>query len=304
MAFILINVFLILVKEILDRITQKKSMKTKIHLLLSTFLVLTILACKNDKQENKKDTLVSAKKESTSQFQNQAHELVYQMTQKVGDYNKLASKKDVVYTYTYQTPDGKTDVTTEKYIFDGELSYGAYKKHERTLADLDGIIEQSYDGTEFWLKHNGELINDPAALKRVAFNRPTNFYWFTMMQKLLDPGLNYEYIKEQTVNNKVYDVVKVSFESKDNTPKDIYQVYINKDTKLVDQFLFTVMDFGKATPSLMEVEYENIDGLLLPTKRRYKKSNWDAEVTDAPWILVNWTDIKFNNGLSKAEFRK
>ena len=192
----------------------------------------------------------------------------------------------------------------KKYIFDGELSYGAYKKHERTLADLDGLIEQSYDGNEFWLKHNGTLINDPAALKRVAFNRPTNFYWFTMMQKLMDPGLNYEYIKEQTVNNKTYDVVKVSFESKDDKPKDIYQVYINKDTKLVDQFLFTVMDFGKDSPSLMEVEYEEIGGLMLPTKRRYKKSNWDAEVTNGPWILVNWTDIKFNNGLNKAEFKK
>ena len=42
-------------------------------------------------------------------FENKGHELVYNMVQKVGDYNKLFDKKDVTYTYTYQTPDGKTD---------------------------------------------------------------------------------------------------------------------------------------------------------------------------------------------------
>ena len=89
----------------------------KINLLLSSLLVLTFIACKNDKQETKNDTLVSTEKASKPQFKNKAHELVFQMTQKVGDYSKLVSKKDVVYTYTYQTPDGKTDVTTEKIYF-------------------------------------------------------------------------------------------------------------------------------------------------------------------------------------------
>ena len=276
----------------------------RINLAVSIILIFTFISCKNDTQQKVKDTPIKALKENKPEFKNKGHELVYQMTQKVGDYSKLAAKKDVVYTYTYQTPDGKTDISTEKYMFDGELSSGNYIKHERTLDNLEGQIEQGYDGSEFWLKHNGDIVKDSVALKRVAFNRPTNYYWFTMMQKLLDPGLDYEYIKEQKVGGATYDVVKVTFESKNNEPKDIYQVYINKDTKLVDQFLFTVMDFGKSEPSLMEIKYENIEGLLIPTQRRYKKSNWDAEVTNEPWILVNWSDIKFDNGLSKADFRK
>lgn len=225
------------------------------------------------------------------------------MVQKVGDYNKLLEKKNVIYTYTYQTPDGKTDVSTEKYIFTGELSYGAYKKHDRTFPNLEGLIEQGYDGSEYWLKNNGTIINDDVLLKRVAFNRPTNFYWFSMMQKLLDPGLYYEYLEEKTLNDIKYDVVKVSFESKDDKPKDIYQLYINKETNLVDQFLFTVVDFGRMDPLLMKMEYENIEGLLIPTKRKYKNSDWSAEETSKPWIIVNWTDIKFNNNLTKTDFK-
>ncbi|MCL5128823.1 DUF6503 family protein [Algibacter sp. L4_22] len=276
----------------------------KINFLLSIVTVFALTSCKNDAKQNKKETPINSVVEQKQEFQNQAHELVYQMVQKVGDYSKLASKKDVVYTYTYQTPDGKTDVIIEKYIFNGELSYGAYQKHERTLADLHGLIEQGYDGNGFWIKHNGAPLNDPAALKKAAFNRPTNFYWFAMMQKLLDPGLQYEYISEQTINNNTYDVVKVSFDPKNDKPSDTYQLYINKETKLVDQFLFTVMDFGRTEPMLMVMEYEQVEDLLIPTKRKYKKSNWDAEVTKEPWILVNWTDIKFNNGLTKADFTK
>ncbi|GAK90670.1 hypothetical protein JCM19297_1986 [Nonlabens ulvanivorans] len=56
-------------------------------------------------------------------------------------------------------------------------------------------------------------------------------------------------------------------------------------------------------PSLMQMEYENIDGLLIPTKRKYKASDWQATVTDAPWIHVNWTDIKFNNDINDLDFQ-
>lgn len=276
----------------------------KINLVFSIILIFTLISCKDNTQQIKKQNPSNGIQENNLKFKNKGYELVYQTSQKTGNYSQLISKKDVVYTYTYQTPDGKSDISTEKYIFNGELSYGLYKKHERTLANLVGQIEQGYDGSEFWLKHNGKIVTDSVSLKRVAFNRPTNFYWFTMIQKLLDPGLNYEYIEEQTIGEIKYDIVKITFETKDNKPKDIYQIYINKETKLIDQFLFTVIDFGKTEPFLMEIKYETIEGLLIPTKRRYKNSNWDAKITDDPWILVNWSDIKFDNGLNKLDFQK
>lgn len=238
-------------------------------------------------------------------FQNEGHELVYKMVQKVGSYKKLASYEGVEYTYTYKTPDNKTDISNEKYFFENELSYGEYVKHERTLPELEGVIEQGYDGNEFWLKHNGNILKEENYLKRVKFNRPTNYYWFTMMQKLLDPGLKYEYLGDKVIEGGSYDIVKVTFESVDDKPTDIYQLYINKETLLVDQFLFTVADFGKMEiPNLMKVKYEEIQGILIPTKRKYKKSTWDALVTDEPWVEVNWSNIKFKNKIRKEDFAK
>jgi hypothetical protein len=272
-----------------------------ITLIFVSFLAFT--SCKNTSKKEVKEIITQEK--SVVNFQNKGHELVYNMVEKVGNYQKLRSKKDVIYTYTYTTPDGKSDISTEKYIFDGELSYGEYRVHQRTLPLLKGIMEQGYDGKDYWLKANGTLVNDTAALKRVMFSRPTNFYWFTMFQKLLDPGLSYKYLGKKEVNNKRYYIVKVSFESKNDKPTDIYQLYINRETGLVDLFLFTVADFGIIEkPLLMQMEYEKVGDFLIPTKRKYKKSTWEAEVNDSQWILVNWSDIKFDNNLKKEKFIK
>ncbi|GAK90669.1 hypothetical protein JCM19297_1985 [Nonlabens ulvanivorans] len=197
---------------------------------------LITTSCKEQIENNVSTNDQKPDLETDVQFANQAHQLVYDMVQNVGNYNQLLEKQNVIYTYTYQTPHGKTDQSTEMYQFENELSYGAYDKHERTFPDLTGTIVQGYDGTNYWLNHNNNNILDEQRLKRVAFNRPTNYYWFTMMPKLLDPGVNYEYIKEESINNNTYDIIKVSFDSSDNSPKDIYQLYINRDTKLVDQF--------------------------------------------------------------------
>ncbi len=259
-----------------------------------TMMVLLVTSCTNEKQ----------KSTATPDFLNKGHEVVYQMVQEVGTYEELWKRKDVVYTYTYQTPDGKTDVSTEKYFFDDELSLGIYHKHERTLPHLEGTFKQGYDGENFWIRYDGEFLQDEKIMERVRFNRKTNFYWFAMFQKLLDPGLNYQHVGEAAIDGQIYDVVKISFDT-GNKPSDIYQLYINKETKLVDQFLFTVVDYGVVEePMLMKVQYETVDGLLIPSKRIYKKSTWDAEVDDKPWITVNWTDIRFDNGLSKDEFTK
>jgi hypothetical protein len=264
-------------------------------------LALCLSSCVNENFTEKND----AKKEiKTPVFQNKAHQLVYEMTQKVGTYSDLLNLKDVSYTYSYRTADGKVDITEEKYIFAGEKSYGKYIKHERTLPEMAGTIEQGFDGTNFWFKNDGKYSSDEEIMKKVIFNRKTNFYWFTMMQKLSDPGLNYELLREEKVDDANYDVVNVTFKDQIK-PTDIYILYINKKTQLVDQFLFTVADFGKTeTPFLMKVEYEEIDGILIPSNRKYTASTWKGEYIVDNWILVEWRNIKFNAGLTKELFEK
>ena len=97
----------------------------KIYSLSIFLLSLSLFSCKNDTATSKKVvTAPVVEQTAMPKFQNKGHELVYNFVQKVGTYQNLLDKKDVVYTYTYQTPDGKKDIATEKYIFQNELSYG------------------------------------------------------------------------------------------------------------------------------------------------------------------------------------
>ncbi|PQJ15210.1 hypothetical protein [Aureicoccus marinus] len=78
------------------------------------------------------------------------------------------------------------------------------------------------------------------------------------------------------------EVVKVIFES-DPKPKDIYQLYTNIASGLIDHFLFTVAEFNVVeTPLLMKVEYEVVAGLQISSERKYKRSSWEPETADGP----------------------
>lgn len=132
-----------------------------------------LTACGN--KEAKTQETTKTVEVQTPEFQNKGHELVYKMMQETGSYQDLLNLKDIVFNYTYRTPDQKEDVSIESYIFEGELSHGDYLKHERTLPDLKGKMQQGYNGKDFWVKIDGLEITDSSAIESATFTRKTNF---------------------------------------------------------------------------------------------------------------------------------
>lgn len=239
----------------------------------------------------------------TPDFQNKGHELVYHSAQKMGSYQELQAQKDVVYTYTYRTPDGKEDVSVEQYIFEGELSKAIYSKHQRTFPEMEGEMVQYYNGKQAWMLMDGKELKDEKAVGRAHFTRKTNFFWFAMMQKVLDPGVVYKYLREEKLDGKTYDVVEMAYDVPAGQVSDVYHLYINRANKMIDQFLFTVVDFGVVEkPLLMKVKLEKMNGLMLPTYRKYAKANWDGAVLNEDWVEEICTDVKFNQQLDRADF--
>ena len=269
--------------------------------LMLVIIFSTLLTACGNKEAKTKETSKSVEVQAP-EFQNKGHELVYKMTQETGSYQDLLNLNDIVFNYTYRTPDQKEDVSIESYIFNGELSHGSYLKHERTLPNLKGKMQQGYNGKDFWLKMDGQEITDSNAIESVTFTRKTNFYWFAMMQKLLDPGIKYEYLGQNNIAGKLYDIVKITFHTADDVASDTYQLYINPETHLVDQFLFTVVSKNVTDPILMRVNYENVEGILLTTYRKYTKSDWDANVLKDAWVEEISKDIKFNQNLDRTIF--
>ncbi len=233
--------------------------------------------------------------------------LIEALVKAVGGKDKFYALKDVEYQYTFlDHSDGKRDVSIERYVFDGELSWCKYLVREKyAFPQLEGEIISGYNGKESWATVNGQLMaTDPQSYKLIDFTRKTSYYWFAMMFKLLDPGIVYTYKGTRSVNGIEYDLVEITFEPGVGDVQDTYLLYINPKTHLVDQFLFTVLDFGVSEPFLMKVEYEEVAGLKLPTKRKYAPADWEGNIKQDVWAEEISENIKFNNGFSREMFEK
>ena len=238
---------------------------------------------------------------------NKATQLIQKLHDNAGGWNKLASQKDVEFDYLYSYADGKQDVSVERYIFDGEHSWAKYTKHEiNVFPGKEGDVIQSLVDNKAATTLNGEAMEAEEAVFLSDFLRRANFFWFTMNFKLVDPGTIHEYLGTETVNGTSYKKVKVSYNSSEvgKEVNDGYIVYINPETGLVDQFLFSLPTFGVNEPTLkMVVTYADINGLKIPVKREMFQPNEQGVYGDQPALTQESLNVKFNNGFTPESFK-
>ncbi|MEL6918897.1 MAG: hypothetical protein AAFO99_14355 [Bacteroidota bacterium] len=231
-------------------------------------------------------------------------QLVAEMIEAAGGKQNFYELNNVTYDYEYRNSVIPiTLVNHETYVFDKELSYAAYTEHSMSGANGEKVIE-GYDGTETWVMIDGKLTDNEQANGFAKFIRKTNYYWFAMFFKLLDDGVNHTFKGSKNVNGKEYNLVEIGFGKNIGEVQDTYLLYINKETKLIDQFLFTIRGFGIEDPHLMVMEYETIDGIKIASKRKYITTDWDGNIVGDQWITTNWTNIKFNTDIDKSKFQK
>jgi len=243
---------------------------------------------------------------------NQARQLIDEMVAAMGGLEKYQQLDDVTYTYTYRDlTNGKQDVSTEKYLYDGELSWGEYHEHTKNVSpDKKGPVTQAWNGQATWLIVEGNFVPAPPALKMVKFSRNTSFFWFNMMYKLLDPGTNHKTVPNRTFDGKEYNVVVVSYDKDIGDAQDKFILYINPETKLVEHFLFSNAFFGpKVPPRMMHVEFQEVAGLKFPKRQWYEPADWNGNIVEkkgpgpGPSEKI-YSDIKFNTGIKKSLFDK
>ncbi len=263
--------------------------------------VLFLVSC----NEEKKKTAENSNEETVVKI-DEAKELVREMVAKAGSMKKLRALKDVEYTYTFYNAMSDTrDISTERYIFDGELSWAKYDHHEAYVyAKEKGTVIQSQNGTDIWVSFDGELKKEAKDIGLTKFLREANYYWFTMMPKLLDNGLVYELMEDRVVDEVAYKIVKITFNARIGAVQDDFVLYINPKTDLVDQFLFTVKGTKLPSPMLMKVKYDIVDGIYLMTKRKVYKANWEGVIEGTPLLEQYSENIKFNNGFTAAIFEQ
>lgn len=120
----------------------------------------------------------------------------------------------------------------------------------------------------------GEILSDTSQDCKKALERGKKIlindsYWLIMPMKLKDSGVTLKYIgEEKNKEGKASDVIQLTFANVGVTPENKYWVYIDKETKLVNQWSF----FRKATdekPEFSNVwsDYATYGKILLSSNR-------------------------------------
>jgi len=221
-----------------------------------------------------------------------------------GGWEKLRAQKDVEFTYVYDNMAKGKDISTERYIFDGEYSWAKYTQHEvNVMPNAEGNVTQVYMNGKAEIMMGDKMLADQEAIGGTAFLRAANYYWFTMMYKLQDPGTKFQYIGKEEVNGTNYDKVNFTFNSSvtGKPENDVYILYFNPETHLVDQFYFSLPAMGVNQPVLlMTLDYKVINGIQVANKREIFMPNEKGEYNLG---LVQLTqNVKFNNGFTPADF--
>jgi len=229
--------------------------------------------------------------------------LLVAMSEKTGTPGELRDLRDVQYRYIYRDKTaGKEDISIETYYFQGELSHGEFLQREHSvMPDQKGKLIQGHNGATAWATLDGKRL-EGKPVEFADFLRETNYYWFAMFTKLLDPGLTYKYEGRREAEGVSYHLVRVGFEEGVGDAQDDYLLYVNPETYLADYFLFTIREFGMNNPFLMEVEYAKRGGLLLPTYRKYSPANWEGEIVKDQVFEQEMKEIEFGTGVSRSLF--
>jgi len=164
-------------------------------------MAFLLLAACQDQQPTPEPTSVATET-------NEATLLLQQMVASLGGLDAYKALDDVTYTYTYRDMlKGVQDVSTEKYLYDGELSWAEYTEHSKNVfPDKEGPVVESWNGKQAWLIVEGNFVPAPPALKMVGFSRITSFFWFNMMYKLLDEGTVHEQLPNRELEGVDYQI--------------------------------------------------------------------------------------------------
>ena len=277
------------------------------YFLIPVYFFLTF-SCAPATEENKEEVAQEPVEESPAITYdvNNPTSIVQAVAAAAGGWNNLWKLRDVQFNYDYAYPgESIKDISLERYVFDNEYSWAKYSRHEiNVMPGTEGEVIQCYDGEKAMLSHNGAPVNEEAALAGCEFLRKANYFWFTMNFKLADPGTSHEYLGQEEHGGTAYDKVKVAYNSNvtEKEQNDTYILYVNPKTKLVDRFYFSLPFMQVIQPVLlMEVEYEEVEGMQLASKRRIYMPGEDGSYPEEPSLVQTMTDIKFNNQFTSEQ---
>ena len=165
-------------------------------------------------------------------------------------------------------------------------------RHERILYET---YEMGYDGEEFW--YHADTIPEEHPDPKFYIN--LQFYFFALPFVLSDPGIEYEDLGKRAFEEKMYDVIKVTYkDGVGQASKDQYLLYLDPETHRLHLLLYSVTYFNAENATQYNAavyeDWQEVDGLWVPSKMTSHK--WDAETEEIGEVryIKTFRNIRFS----------
>ncbi|WP_235298778.1 DUF6503 family protein [Portibacter marinus] len=228
--------------------------------------------------------------------------LIAKMEEALGGKERFYNMLDVQFDYVFEyVESGKKDISEERMIFEGEQTWARYTTHSAIVSpDVEGEVIHTLINHQPYVFIDGQQVDDERSLKSCASIRKANYYWFTMMYKLSDPGVLLSAEGHEKIGDVLYHKVKVSYDPDEvgKEDNDTYLLYLNSATHLVDQFHFAMPEDGSYMGVKVEVEYDTVNGLKVPAKRSAYMPDENGKYSTQPRLIQTSTNFRFNNGFN------
>lgn len=199
------------------------------------------------------------------------------------------------YTWEYSNHGSQTRFKTHM-VVDNQSRFAYHDLMELGTPDSVSAVDArfAWNGTEAWM-HPAE-IESPNPM----FWATTGYYFSSIPFVLADPGLRYDVLPVEMLNDRPHDMVRVSFdEGVGYSDGDWYTLYVDQETDLVTAIRYTVT-YGRGRPAADATPRENlffyedlvvVDGLKVPTRfRGYRYADGQqGDLRNEAWV----SDISF-----------
>jgi hypothetical protein len=170
--------------------------------------------------------------------------------------------------------------------------FGSRKHHwDKQSGDIRIVSEKdnytllmNINTMEGKLKKNGVMMTNPDSLaKYLEMGKSAwinDSYWLVMPYKLKDSGVTLKYKGEgKTEKGEASDVLELTFSGVGDTPDNKYEVYVDKQTNLVNQWVF-YSKYDDPEPRFVTAwdDYKQYGKILLSAGR----SKYNLTEIDAP----------------------
>ncbi|MEL6720610.1 MAG: DUF6503 family protein, partial [Bacteroidota bacterium] len=111
------------------------------------------------------------------------------------------------------------------------------KSRKVLLSTNPATYTLGFDGQEVWVSPEKAAFPGNSA----RFYHNLYFYFYAMPFIASDPGINYEVMKNDSLNGELYDAVKISYNAGvGDAPDDEYILYFDKESHQMEWLLYTV----------------------------------------------------------------